>query len=108
MAREGDEELLQLYVMRGRLVVRRYTRREPSPAQRLIRERFRAAAKSAVGSRMDDSLPPAALRVQEGLRGLRSRETRRHTSGLDRVLRALLSKRGYTEDEIDAILQLLA
>ncbi len=100
-----DDDRLQLYVTkRGKVVIRRPPRGEPTEAQRHIRQEFALAALSAAGRKRAD-LPPAADAVRDHLAGVRF-SSREDEPGWQRVLRAWLRERGYSEAEAEILLTL--
>lgn len=108
MSDTDDDGKLQVYVTRrGRVVVRRPPRGEPTPAQVAVRAELAASAASARGAKMDrtgpGALPHAAAAVKRDLSDLRF-VVRPEEPGLLRVVRLWLRERGYSEFEVELIL----
>lgn len=97
---------IQVFIRRdGRIILRKPPSGEPSPKQRVIREKFAVLAKSAAGERRNGPLPVAAAKVQ-ALRGVRVTEDRKEPQWRT-LLRAWLRSEGFAPAEIDAILERL-
>lgn len=108
---EERDDRLQVYFMRVRggirLVVRRPSRGEASEAQILTRERFAQIVREAKGTKgLVDGLPATAAAVRRRLKGLRA-AFHEPEAELVRVLRVWLLARGYTDWEVEALLEAL-
>ena len=99
-------DTIQVFIRRdGRIILRKPSSGEPSPKQRVMRERFAILAKSATGERRSGPLPVAAAKVQ-ALRGVRVTEDRKEPQWR-MLLRSWLRSEGLAPAEIDAILERL-
>jgi hypothetical protein len=103
---KDDEETIQVYWYRGRLVFRAKPSNRPSEAQLLAREAFGEAAMKSAGKRMEGDMPPAALLVSEEMTN-RTFGGSRRSPKWRLLLVDLLVLQGYSKEEAAIIIDAL-
>lgn len=73
------EPVIQVYYLNGKIVLRSATKnaKEPSEAQKEMRERFKMVAQKGRGTKMTGDIPPTAEIVASELTGVRSDKSKR-------------------------------
>ncbi len=106
MNEDSLEPKIQLYLRRGKVVLRAVPTGPPTEPQRAAREAFARAARRARGAKMTEGLPPAAAQVRRETRGLHFGHVERLPRWKVLLLRTLREK-GLSDEQARAALETL-
>jgi len=101
-----SDDKVQVYISKGRLVIRARPSCPPTEGQLRAREAFKSAAKKGAGMRRVTGLPPAAAAIFKEMAGLTFGRSERPPKWKT-ILLSLFIREGYSREEATLILEAL-